>query len=144
MRAGLIAAVAAVALSACGAVGIGAAPPATPSTGPGLGYDVAVTEKDSTARMAVGQKLEAVLHARPGMAAWSNVRSSDQSVLVPMVNPAATAVRGVTLAAFQALAPGKAQITATAGADCSAGQACPQYMMVLTIDVTVTAAGTSY
>jgi hypothetical protein len=40
-------------------------------------------------------------------------------------------------AALVALAPGRAQITATAGADCSPGAACPQYLMVLTIDVTV-------
>jgi hypothetical protein len=139
MRAGLIATVAALALSACGAVGIGAGPAPSPSTGPGLGFDIAVSEKDSTARMAVGQKLEVVLHARPGMAPWNGVRSSDPSVLAPVVNPAATAARGVTLAAFQALAPGRAQITATAGADCSPGQACPQYLMVLTIDVTVSA-----
>ena len=37
------------------------------------------------------------------------------------------------------LAPGTAQITATAGADCSPGQACPQYALLLTIDVTVVA-----
>jgi hypothetical protein len=43
----------------------------------------------------------------------------------------------VTLAAFQALAPGTAQITATAGADCSPGSACPQFLMVLTITITV-------
>ena len=141
MKAGLIALVAAVALSACGAVGIGAgpAPSAGPSSGPGSSFDLAVSEKSSTASMKVGQKLEAVLHARQGMAAWGGVRSSDTSVLAPIVDPAATAVRGVTLAAFQALAPGTAQITATAGADCSPGQACPQYLMVLTITVTVVA-----
>ena len=30
-----------------------------------------------------------------------------------------------------------AQITATAGADCSPGQACPQYALLLTIEVIV-------
>jgi len=89
--------------------------------------------------MKVGQKLEAVLHARQGMAAWSGVHSSDTSVLAPIVDPAATSVRGVTLAAFQALAPGTVQITATAGADCSPGRACPQFLMVLTITITVSA-----
>jgi hypothetical protein len=141
MKAGLTAVLAALALSACGAAGIGAAPGpgASPSTGPGASFDLAVSEKSSAASMKVGQKLEAVLHTRVGMAPWSGVRSSDTSVLAPIVNPAATAVRGVTLAAFQALAPGTAQITATAGADCSPGQACPQYLMVLTITVTVVA-----
>ena len=136
MKAGL-AFLVALAVSACGAVGTGSAP--SPSQGPGSRFDLAVSEKSSAASMKVGQKVEAVLHARQGMAAWSGVRSSDTSVLAPIVDPAATSVRGVTLAAFQALAPGTAQITATAGADCSPGRACPQFLMVLTITITVTA-----
>jgi hypothetical protein len=141
MRAALIVCVTALAISACGALGSGAAPPPspTPSTGPGPGFDLAVSEKTRTATMRVGQKLEAVLHANAGMTTWSGVRSSNPSVLQPIVNPAANSVRGVTLAAFQAIAPGKAQITAVAGADCSPGQACPMYAVLLTIDVTVLA-----
>jgi hypothetical protein len=73
------------------------------------------------------------------MASWSAVRSSDESVLAPIVNPAASAARGVTLAAFKAIAPGTARIDATAAPDCSPGQACPAYLMVLTIEVTVAA-----
>jgi hypothetical protein len=142
MKSTLLATMAAVVLCACGAVGTGAAPPpsASPSTGPGVGFDVVVTEKDLTSTIHVGQKLEVVLHARPGMTPWNGVTSSDTSVLAPIVNPAATAARGVTMAAFQALAPGTARITATAGAECSPGLACPQYLMLLTIDVTVVAA----
>jgi hypothetical protein len=134
-------ALAALTFCACGAVGSGTAPlpSGSPSTGPGPGFDVAVSEKTRTVTVRVGQKLEAVLHANPGMTTWSGVRSSDSSVLAPIVNPAATAVRGVTLAGFQAIAPGTAQITATAGASCSPGQACPQYALLLTIDVTVVA-----
>jgi phage tail protein X len=143
VRAVLIVGVAVMALCACGAVGSGAAPPpsATPSTGPGLGFDVAVTEKTRTATVRVGQKLEAVLHANPGMTTWSGVRSSDPSVLAPIVDPAGTAARGVTLAGFQAIAPGTAQITAAAGPDCSPGQACPMYAMLLTIDIKVISGG---
>lgn len=139
MKAGFIALLAGLALSACGAVGSGATPNPSPSSGPGSHFDLAVSEKSSTAAMKVGQKLEAVLHSRAGMAPWSGVRSSDTSVLAPIVDPGATSVRGVTLAAFQGLAPGRAQITATAGADCSPGSACPQFLMVLTITVTVSA-----
>lgn len=141
MRAILISGAAALLLCACGAAGGGAAPPpsATPSIEPWPGFDVVVTEKTHSVTLRVGQKLEAVFHATPGMTAWSGVRSSDPSVLKPIVNPAATAVRGVTLAAFQAVAPGKVQITAAAGADCSPGQACPMYAVLLTIDVTVSA-----
>ena len=73
------------------------------------------------------------------MTNWTSVRSSDQSVLAPIVNPAASAARGVTLAAFKAIAAGRARIDASAGPDCSPGQACPAYLMVLTIDVTVNA-----
>jgi hypothetical protein len=139
MKAVFVLIVAALTLSACGAVGGGAAPPpgSSPSTGPGPGFDVTVTENTRTVSMRVGQKVEVVLHARPGMTTWSGVRSSDPSVLAPTVNPAATAARGVTLAAFKAVAPGKAQIEATAGPDCAPYQACPAYLMVLTIDVAV-------
>jgi phage tail protein X len=141
MRTALIVFVAALAISACGALGSGAAAPPspTPSTSPAPGFDLVVSEKTRTAAMRVGQKLEAVLHANQGMTAWSGVRSSNTAVLEPIVNPAATAARGITLAAFQAIAPGKAQITAVAGADCSPGQACPMYAVLLTIDVTVLA-----
>jgi hypothetical protein len=131
---------AAIVLCGCGAVG-GAAPlpSVSPSNGPGFGFDVAVTEQTRAVTLRVGQKLEVVLHARPGMTTWTGVQSSDTSVLKQIVNPAATAVRGVTLAAFQAVAPGKARVTASAGPLCSPGQACPAYLMVLSIDVTVIA-----
>lgn len=96
------------------------------------------TESDRAITIHAGQKLELVLRAKPGMTNWSNVRSSDSSVLVPTVNPAATAVRGVTLAAFQAVAPGQAMITASAGAACSPGQACPMFVVLYSLTVTVT------
>jgi hypothetical protein len=140
MKTALIAALTAVVLSACGSVGIGSAPSPTPnpSQGPGLGFDAQVTELDTAITIHTGQKLEVLLHARSGMSDWANVRSSDTSVLSPIVNPAATAVRGVTLAAFQALAPGQADITAIAGAACSPGMACPMYAMLYRVTVTVT------
>ncbi|MDQ6901182.1 MAG: protease inhibitor I42 family protein [Candidatus Dormibacteraeota bacterium] len=141
MRTAVALFVAALVLCACGAAGSGAAPTPSASPSTGQGFDLAVNEKSRTATMRVGQKVEVVLHANPGMTTWSGVRSSDPSVLAAIVNPAATAARGITLAAFQALAPGKATITATAGADCSPGQACPQYALLLTIEVTVVVAG---
>lgn len=140
MRAVFVWTLAWLALGACGGAGGGAAlPSSSPSNSPGSGFDVTVTESTRTATMRVGQRLEVVLHARPGMTAWSGVRSTDESVLASIVNPAATAARGVTLAAFRATAPGQAQIEATSGPDCSPGQACPAYLMVLTIDVIVNA-----
>jgi hypothetical protein len=139
VKTALIAAVTALVLAACGSAGIGSSPSPTPnpSEGPGLGFDAQVTELDTAITIHTGQKLEVVLHARAGMTDWSNVRSSDTSVLSPIVNPAATAVRGVTLAAFQALAPGRADITAIAGAACSPGQACPMYALLYSVTVTV-------
>ena len=135
----LIGILAALALSACGAVGTAAAPsPGNPSIGTGRGFDFSVTEKDHAVLLRVGQRLEAVLHANPGMTVWSGVKSSDSSLLMPVVDTGATAVRGVTLAGFQAIAPGHARITAYAGMDCSPGQACALYLLVLSIDVTVT------
>ena len=140
MKAVFVLMLAALVLSGCGGAGGGAAQPtSTPSTNPGAGFDVTVTESTRSVTLKAGQTLAAVLHARPGMTNWNGVRSSDESVLAPIVNPAASAARGVTLAAFKAIAPGKAQIDASAGPDCSPGQACPAYLMVLTIDVTVNA-----
>jgi hypothetical protein len=107
----------------------------TPS--PALGFDAVVTERNTAVTIHAGQKLELVLHAKPGMTNWGNVRSSDTSMLEPTVNPAATAVRGVTLAAFHALAQGQATITASAGVACSPGQACPMLAVLYTLAVTI-------
>ncbi|TAN31552.1 hypothetical protein EPN29_12915 [bacterium] len=141
MRSLLAAPLAALVLAACGgaATGSGAGPSPTPSVAPGPGFDLAVTERDPSATMRVGQKIEVVLHAYSGMTDWSHVASSDTSILEPTVNPAATAVRGVTLAGFKAVAPGQAEITAGAGPRCSPAQACPMYVLQVAIKVTVTA-----
>jgi hypothetical protein len=138
MRSVFVLMLAALFFSACGGMpGVVAVPPSSPTSSPGAGFDVTVTENTHAVTIRVGQTLAVVLHARPGMASWSAVRSSDESVLAPIVNPAASAARGVTLAAFKAIAPGTARIDATAAPDCSPGQACPAYLMLLTIEVTV-------
>lgn len=133
MKAVFTAIVGALLLSGCGSVGAGGIPGATPSPG----FDLAVNEKTTSIAMKTGQRVEVILHAPTGMSAWTNVRSSDASVLMPIVNWAATAARGVTLAAFQAMAPGHAQITAQASPNCSPNQACPMYLAVYTLEVTV-------
>jgi hypothetical protein len=137
----LVAVAASLLLTGCGTVstcacsgGVGA----TPSASPGLGFDATVTETTRTASIRVGQKLEVVLHAGSGMTSWSQPKSSDESILAPTVNPAATAVRGVTLAAFVARAPGQVNINAYAGPVCPSGKACPMYVMVFAAAVTVT------
>lgn len=143
MRILLVAIGVAMVISGCGSVATGSnpspSPSPSPSTSPSLNFDVAVSEKDRTATMRVGQKLEVVLHANTGMTNWAQPKSSDESILVPIVDPAATAARGVTLAAFQAKSTGQADITAYAGPVCSPGLACPMYVVVFSVRVTVTA-----
>src|SRR5579864_5131981 len=91
---------AAIALStvACGstATGTGTNPSPTPSGG--FGFDVTATEKDHAVTMHVGQTLEVVLHGG-GQLNYQQVRSSNTALLEPTADPAATAARGVTLAA---------------------------------------------
>jgi hypothetical protein len=96
-----------------------------------------LTEKDHSATLHVGGRLEVVLRANPGMTNWSQPRSSNPSVLQSTVDPAATAVKGMTLAAFVARAPGQVTIDATAGPLCSPGQACPMYALEYLATVTV-------
>jgi hypothetical protein len=138
MRSLLLVIAAVVLITGCGSAGTGSGPRPSPSTGSNLNFDVTVTETTKAASIRVGQKLEVVLHAGNGMANWTQPKSSDESILAPIVNPAATAVRGATLAAFDARAPGQVNITAYASPICPSGQACPMYVMVLSVSVTVT------
>lgn len=126
-------------LTACGSTSIGPGSNPSPSPSSGMGFDVTVTEKDHTAAMHVGQRLEVVLHAAGGMNNWSQPRSSNEAILAPTVDPAATAVRGVTLGAFEARAPGEVEISSYAGPVCPSGQPCPMYVVAYSLKVTVTA-----
>jgi len=123
---------------ACGATGIGSGSNPTPTPGGGMGFDVTATENDHALTMHVGQKLEVALHATKGMNDWSHPVSSDPSTLEATVDPAAMAARGVTLAAFVAKNAGVAKITANAGPKCSPNMACPAYLAVYSLTVTVT------
>ena len=122
---------------ACGAVGTGSGANPTPSSG-GMGFDVTATEKDHAVTMHAGQKLEVVLHAGNGMVNWSHPVSNDTSVLSPIVDPAATAARGVTLAAFEAKKSGQVEVTSMSGSVCPSGAMCPMYAIAYTLTVTVT------
>ena len=118
---------------ACGAVAGGGAA-VTPSHSAVVG----VSEQDHAAKLTVGQKIELALHAPNGMNNWSHPASSDTSVLAPTVDPAATAAIGVTLAMFIAQKPGTAEVTATASPKCPPNAACPMYIAVYNLKVTVT------
>jgi hypothetical protein len=102
------------------------------------GYDYVATNSDHAVTMHIGQKLEVVLRAGQGMNDWTHPLSSDPSVLQPIVDPAATAAIGVTLAAFRAVAPGQVDVTSNGSPKCSPGQACPMYLAVYSLRVTVT------
>ncbi len=132
----LLAAIAMLAVS-CGAIGTGTGANPTPSSG-GIGFDVTATEKDHAATMHAGQKLEVVLHAGSGMVNWSHPVSSDISVLAPIVDSAATAARGVTLAAFEAKKSGEVEVTSMAGPLCPSGAMCPMYAIAYMLKVTIT------
>jgi hypothetical protein len=133
----VVAAVAMLAI-ACGPyrVGPGANTSPTPSTG--IGFDVTATEKDHAVTMRSGQTLEVVLRATGNMTNWSHPQSNDTSVLVPIVDPAATAARGVTLAAFQAKKTGEVEVTSFAGPLCPTGAMCPMYAVAYSLKVTIT------
>jgi len=102
-----------------------------------MGFDVTATEKDHTAALRVGQRLELVLHANAGMNSWSQPMSGNEAILVPIVDPAASAARGVTLAAFQARTAGEVEVRSFAGPVCPPGLACPMYVVVYSLAVTV-------
>ncbi len=121
-------------LMACGSYSVGP-PPASP--GPTGAFEVTATEKDHAITMHVGQRVEVVLHAAQGMNPWTHPTSSDTSILTPIVDPAATAARGVTLAAFQANAKGQVEVTANAGPDCAPNQPCAQFLAVYNLKVTI-------
>jgi hypothetical protein len=125
---------------ACGATGVGSGsnPSPTPSQGTGVGFDVTATEQDHAVSMRVGQKLEVILHTAGGVGFWNQPQSSDTKTLQPIVDTGATAVRGVTLAAFRATSAGQVKVTAVGGPLCSPGQPCPMYAVLYSLTVTVT------
>jgi hypothetical protein len=124
----------AILATACGVAGTGGG--SNPSPSSGLGFDVTATEKDRAVTMHTGQKLEVVLHGG-GQITYQQIRTSDASILEPTVDPAATAVRGVTLAAFKAVAPGQVEVTAVGAPVCPSGQACPMFAVLWSLEVTV-------
>jgi len=121
-------------LMVCGSTSAG---PPPPSPAPPGAFDLTATENDHAITMRVGQRVEVVLHAAQGMKPWTHPTSSDTSILMPIVDPAATAARGVTLAAFQANAKGQVEVTANAGPDCAPNQPCAQFLAVYNLKVTV-------
>ncbi len=101
-------------------------------------FEATATNDVHELSMHVGQRLEVVLRASSGLNSWTHPESSDRSVLSPIVDPAATAARGVTLAAFEAMKPGQVMVRSNSSPACSPGQACPMLIAVYSLKVTIT------
>ena len=126
-------------LAGCGPTHAGSSDPSPAPpviTSPHAGFDVLITENDRAAAVKVGQRIEVVLRARPGMTTWSGLNVDDGAVL-RAIPTGITAARGVTIAGYEAARAGTATITATAGPLCSPGQACPAIAMLFEVRVTV-------
>lgn len=119
-------------LCGCGSYSLGAAPSPSPTP------TVSVTQADHVATVRAGQHLELSLRASNGMSNWTHPKSSDESVLAPTVDPAATAAIGVTLAMFVGMKAGTVEVTSNASPKCPPNAACPMYVAVYSLKVTVT------
>ncbi|MBJ7613277.1 hypothetical protein [Candidatus Nephthysia bennettiae] len=110
-----------------------------PAGNPARQTVAALTDADSgrTVRMQKGQVISVALHEANGFTPWSRLATSDGGVLTPIVDTRAAAVRGVTLASFEGVAPGTAQLTSSASQDCAAGAQCPALARGWTVTVIV-------
>jgi len=106
-------------------------------TTPAPGFDVLVTERDRAVTVHVGQKIEVYLVQKAGMTAWSAINADNPSVL-RAVETGMFVPRTVTVAGFEALKAGTANLSASAGPLCSPGTACPMYAVLYSVAVIVT------
>jgi predicted secreted protein len=113
--------------------------PGANRAGPAGDPAVGLTEADSgrTFQIHKGDRLSIALREPAGFSPWSRLASSDGTVLLPVVDTRAAAVRGVTIGSFQAVAPGTAQLTSSATQDCPQGAACTALAKGWTITVLV-------
>lgn len=109
-------------------------PSSTPRPAPGR----TLTQADNgqTMHLTVGEQLSLALQAPPGFQPWQ-VTPPDPRVLAPVVNPAETAARGVTLRAFRAVGAGQTAITASSRIECPSGQVCPALIQGFRVTVIV-------
>lgn len=117
----------------------GATSPGPNQTGPAGNPADSLTEADSgrTLQVHKGDRLSIALREPAGFSPWSRMASSDGTVLLPVVDTRAAAVRGVTIGSFQAVAPGTAQLTSSATQDCPQGAACTALARGWTVTVQV-------
>lgn len=101
------------------------------------GATLTLSDDGTTVQITVGQTINLTLLAPDGMSLWE-VQAPDPNVLVPVPNPAATAVRGATLRSFRAVGVGQTSITATSHPICGPGLACPDYLRLYRVTIVVT------
>jgi hypothetical protein len=123
-------------ISACATPTIGSGSSARPTGTPWVEFIASATEQDHAVTVTTGQRLLLQLHAKPGMTGWTAVRSSDTSLLRPITIDLMVP-RGVTVAAFQSISRGQVLVTAVAAPACSPAQACPAYIVLYSLQVTV-------
>lgn len=112
-----------VVLPGCGAA---AARPPVASTAPATApAQLTVADAGRAVTLHTGEPIEVALAQQPGFGQWSHPTSTNAGVLAPRADPRAAAVRGMTLASFQATARGTADLQSGAGEECSPGVACP-------------------
>jgi hypothetical protein len=116
---------------ACGSVARPSAASPSPSPGaassPGGQTVTALTDADlgRTLQLRRGEVVSVSLHESSGFTPWSRPVSTDGSVLAPVPDARAAAVRGATLASFRGVGAGTAQITSSASQACTPGSVCP-------------------
>jgi hypothetical protein len=116
------------------------APVASPPSGNPAQQTVATlgdADSGRTVRLRKGDVVSVALHEPDGFSPWSRLATSDGTVVMPIVDTRATAVRGVTLGSFEGVAPGTAQLTSSTTQDCAAGAPCPALAKGWTVTVTV-------
>lgn len=110
---------------------------AGPTPAPGGAAAVTVTEADDqkTVALALGQVLMVALRAAPGLQPWV-ITPPDPAVLAPVVDTAMPPV-GVTAATYRAVGRGTADISAITRPACPPGAACPAFVRLFRVTVTV-------
>jgi hypothetical protein len=123
-------------VTGCATPGIGSGSGPKRTGTPPVNYVASAIEQGRPVTVTTGQRLIVTLHAESGMNNWIGLRSSDTSLLKPI--PIDVMVpKGATVAAFQAVSPGQVMVTAVASPACSPAQACPAYVMLYSLQVTV-------
>jgi hypothetical protein len=121
----------------CGSLSGGARVTPSPPSSPAVKLALTDADAGKTFQLHTGQLVTVSLHQPPGYTAWSGLHSTDTVVLAPRVDTRRTAVQGLTLGTFRAMAAGTAQLQATTGVACPPLQVCPALARVWMVAIQV-------